>query len=46
MTPLLRGPWKKYRAVRVAQVAKAMCESARQDYPALQIFESDEIQRF
>jgi aspartate-semialdehyde dehydrogenase len=25
---------------------KAMYESARQDYPAVQIFESDEIQRF
>jgi hypothetical protein len=46
MTPLLQGPWKKYRAIRVEQVAKAMYESARQDYPAVQIFESDEIQRF
>ena len=46
MTPLLRGPWKKYRAIRVEQVAKAMYESARQDYPAVRIFESDEIQRF
>jgi uncharacterized protein YbjT (DUF2867 family) len=46
MTPLLQGPWKKYRAVSVEQVAKAMFESARQDYPAVQIFESDEIQRF
>ena len=45
-TPLLQGPWKKYRAIRVEQVAKAMFVSARQDYPALQIFESDEIQRF
>ena len=46
MMPLLRGPWKKYRAIRVEQVAKAMYESARQDYPAVQIFDSDEIQRF
>ena len=46
MTPLLRGPWKKYRAIRVEQVAKAMYESARHDFPAVQIFESDEIQRF
>ena len=46
MTPMLQGPWKKYRAIRVEQVAKAMFESARQDYPAVQIFESDEIQRF
>jgi uncharacterized protein YbjT (DUF2867 family) len=46
MTPLLRGPWKKYRAIRIDQVAKAMYESARQDYPAVQIFESNEIQRF
>jgi len=46
MTPLLQGPWKKYRAIRVEQVAKAMYESARQDYPAVKIFESDEIQRF
>ena len=46
MTPVLRGPWKKYRAIRVEQVAKAMYESARHDYPAVQFFESDEIQRF
>jgi uncharacterized protein YbjT (DUF2867 family) len=46
MTPLLQGPWKKYRAIHVKQVAKAMVESARQDYPAVQIFESDEIQCF
>jgi uncharacterized protein YbjT (DUF2867 family) len=46
MTPLLQGPWKKYRAIRVEQVAKAMYESARQDYPAVHIFESDEIQCF
>ena len=46
MTPLLLGPWEKYRAIRIDQVAKAMYESARQDYPALQIFESDEVQRF
>lgn len=46
MTPLLLGPWEKYRAIRIDQVAKAMYESARQDYPAVQIFESDEIQRF
>jgi uncharacterized protein YbjT (DUF2867 family) len=46
MTPILQGPWKKYRAIHVEQVAKAMVESARQEYPAVQIFESDEIQRF
>jgi len=46
LTPLLQGPWKKYRAIRVEQVAKAMHESARQDYPAVKIFESDEIQGF
>ena len=45
LTPLLQGPWKKYRAIRVEQVAKAMYESARQDCPAVRIFESDEIQR-
>jgi uncharacterized protein YbjT (DUF2867 family) len=46
MTPLLQGSWKKYRAIRVTQVAKAMYQSARQGYPAVKIFESDEIQRF
>jgi uncharacterized protein YbjT (DUF2867 family) len=46
MTPLLQGPWKKYRPIHVEQVATAMYESARQDYPAVQIFESDGIQRF
>jgi len=46
MIPLLQGPWKKYRAIRVEQVAKAMYASARQDYPAVKIFESDEIQCF
>jgi uncharacterized protein YbjT (DUF2867 family) len=46
ITPLLQGPWKKYRPIHVEQVAKAMYESALQDYPAVQIFESDEIQRF
>lgn len=46
MAPLLLGPWKKFRAIHVEQVAKAMYESARKDYPAVKIFESDEIQRF
>jgi uncharacterized protein YbjT (DUF2867 family) len=46
MIPLLQGRWKKYRAIRVEQVAKAMFDSAQQDYPAVKIFESDEIQRF
>jgi uncharacterized protein YbjT (DUF2867 family) len=46
MTPLLLGRWEKYRAIHIDQVAKAMYESALQDYPAVQIFESDEIQRF
>ena len=46
MSPLLQGPWKKYRAIHVEQVAKAMYESARQDYPAVHFFESDEIQLF
>jgi len=45
MTPILQGPWKKYRAIHVKQVAKAMFESAQQDLPAVQFFESDEIQR-
>jgi uncharacterized protein YbjT (DUF2867 family) len=46
LAPLLLGPWKKYRAISVEQVAKALYESAKQDYPAVQIFESDEIQKF
>jgi uncharacterized protein YbjT (DUF2867 family) len=46
MKPLLQGPWKKYRAVHVEQVAKAMFESARQHHPAVHIFENDEIQGF
>ena len=46
LSPLLQGPWKKYRAISVEQVAKAMYTSARQDYPAVKIFQSDEIQRF
>ena len=46
MTPLLRGSRRKYRAIRVEQVAKAMIESARRDYPSIRIFESDEIQSF
>ncbi len=46
LSPVLQGPWKKYRAIRVEQVAKAMYESARQEYPSGHIFESDEIQRF
>ena len=46
MTPFLHGPWKKFRTIRVEQVAKAMYESARRDYPAVKVFESDEIQRF
>jgi uncharacterized protein YbjT (DUF2867 family) len=45
MTPLLLGSWKKYRPIHVEQVAKAMYETARQDYPAVQIFESDKIRR-
>lgn len=46
MAPLLQGHWKKYRAVSVEQVAKAMYESAGQEYPRVQIFESDDIQCF
>jgi len=46
LTPLLQGPWKKYRPIHVEQVAKAMYETARQNYPAVHIFESNEIQRF
>ena len=46
MSPLLLGSWRKYRAISVERVAKAMYESARQDYPGVRIFESDEIQRF
>jgi hypothetical protein len=46
MSPLLQGPWKKYRAIRVERVAKAMYKSAQQDYPAVRFFESDEIQSF
>ena len=46
MTPLLQGRWRKYRAIRVEQVAKALHESARQAHPAVRVFESDEIQRF
>jgi uncharacterized protein YbjT (DUF2867 family) len=44
MIPLLQGPWKKYRAIHVEQVAKAMYVSAQQDFPSVQVFESDEIQ--
>lgn len=46
MVPFLQGRWKKYRAISVEQVAKAMYESAGQVYPPVQIFESDDIQRF
>ena len=46
MTPLLRGPWRRYRAIHIEQVAKAIYESALKDYPAVQVFESDQIQRF
>lgn len=46
MSPLLQGSWKKYRAIHVDQVAKAMYISARQEYPAVQVFESNEIQSF
>ena len=46
MAPLLQGHWKKYRAISVEQVAKAMYESAGQEFPPMQIFESDDIQRF
>ncbi|MFK7852250.1 MAG: NAD(P)H-binding protein [Akkermansiaceae bacterium] len=44
LTPLLQGSWKKYRPIRVDQVAKALIESGRNSYPAVKIFESDEIQ--
>lgn len=46
MSPLLQGPWKKYRTIHVKQVAKAMYESAGRDYSDVQIFENDEIQCF
>lgn len=46
LSPLLQGPLRRYRAISTAQVAKAMAESAWQDYPPVRIFESDEIQRF
>jgi nucleoside-diphosphate-sugar epimerase len=44
LAPLLQGSRKKYRAIRVEQVAKAMYESAARDYPSVRVFESDEIQ--
>ncbi len=46
LAPLLQGRWKKYRAISTQQVAKAMFASARQNYAPVQVFESDEIQRF
>jgi uncharacterized protein YbjT (DUF2867 family) len=46
LSPLLQGPLRRYRAISTAQVAKAMAESAWQDFPPVRIFESDEIQRF
>lgn len=45
MSPLLLGPWKKYRPISLKQVATAMYESAQKDFPAVKIFESDEIQQ-
>ena len=46
LSPLLQGRWKKYRAIRVEQVAKALFESTHQAYAGTKIFESDEIQHF
>lgn len=46
LSPLLLGSLRKYRAIHVEQVAKAMQVSSRQDYPAVQVFESNQIQRF
>lgn len=44
ITPLLQGSWKKYRAIHIEQVAKAMDVTVRRDFPEVKIFESDEIQ--
>lgn len=46
MRPILIGSWKKYRAIHVEQVAKAMFESAQQSNPKIKVFESNEIQEF
>jgi uncharacterized protein YbjT (DUF2867 family) len=42
---LLVGPWRKYRALEAQIVARAMVEVAKQNFPGVNIFESDRIER-
>ena len=44
VTPILIGPWKKYRAIAAADVAKAMLIVAKSEKPGDHIFLSDRIQ--
>jgi uncharacterized protein YbjT (DUF2867 family) len=43
ITPLLQGPWRKYRPIQVHAVARALRAGARFAQPGLQIMESHEI---
>ena len=44
LSPLLAGPLRRYRGVEAAQVARAMYATSLEDFSAVRIFESDEIQ--
>lgn len=45
LNPLLQGPFKKYRAIKASDIAKAMAIATLNYNPGLFIYESDEIQR-
>lgn len=45
MDPFLLGPFRKYRSIHAADVAKAMVRTALQAKPGVHIFLSDAIQR-
>ena len=46
LSPLLAGPLRRYRGVEAAQVARAMYATSLEDFSAVRIFESDEIQGY
>ena len=45
LAPLLRGKWRKYKAIEARDVAAAMIEAAKQNIEGCTIYEYDEMKR-
>ncbi|HEX8244960.1 MAG TPA: oxidoreductase [Longimicrobium sp.] len=45
LSPVLRGPLRKYRAIEARTVARAMVRLAREGFTGVRVVESDELER-